>query len=345
MKLQFDDARNDRVVEDIIDPALPIIDAHHHLIDGDHSYMYREFFADLNAGHRVYASVYLQCRAMYDAEASMEMAPVGETSFASGVAAMAASGDYGNHRALAAIVGYAEMRLGAAIRPVLEAHIEAGAGRFKGIRFGTLDHDDSRLALVPFKLPKGILGSTNFREAFKLLAPLNLSFDAFVYFTQLDEVYDLAKAFPQTTIVLNHIGMPCFMGPYEGKADEVFAIWRRGMARVAECPNVFVKLGALGMADFFGFDFGKRAEAASSAELAAAWKPLITPCIEIFGPERCMFESNFPVDKRSASYRTIWNTFKRIVADASQADKAHLFSGAAARAYRLEAIRAQFEAS
>jgi predicted TIM-barrel fold metal-dependent hydrolase len=305
--------------------------------------MYREFFADLNSGHRVYASVYLQCRAMYDAEASMEMAPVGETSFAAGVAAMAASGDYGNHRALAAIVGYAEMRLGAAIQPVLEAHIEAGAGRFKGIRFGTLDHDDPRLALVPFKLPKGLLGSTKFRDAFGLLAPLNLSFDAFCYFTQLDEIYDLARAFPQTTIVLNHTGMPCFMGPYEGKRDEVMSAWRAGLTKVAQCPNVFIKLGALGMADFFGFDFGRRTEAASSEELAAAWRPLIIPCIEIFGAERCMFESNFPVDKRSCSYRTIWNVFKRIAANASRDEKSHLFSGAAARAYKLETLRAQFE--
>ncbi|HWM48476.1 MAG TPA: amidohydrolase family protein [Xanthobacteraceae bacterium] len=317
--------------EDVIEPALPIIDPHHHLWDRDNRYLFHDLLDDTGSGHNVRATVYIQCRSMYRANGSEALAPVGETEFVNGVAAMSASGHYGDMRACAGIVGHADLRLGARVRDVLEAHM-AASSRFRGIRYSTPWDEDVRL--TPVRPPQGIMADATWREGFGQLAPLGLSYDALLFHTQLGELADLARAFPQTTIVLNHVGCPIGIGPYANRRDEVFAAWRASIGALARCENVVVKLGGLGM-HVFGFRFDKRPDPPLSAELADAWRPYVDVCIEAFGPRRAMFESNFPVDKISCSYKVIWNALKRLASGYRADEKAALFHDTAARVYRL----------
>jgi predicted TIM-barrel fold metal-dependent hydrolase len=325
-------AQND---EDVIDPKLPIVDPHHHLWDRDNRYLFDDLLDDTGSGHNIRSTVYIQCRSMYRANGPVELQPIGETEFVNGVAAMSASGHYGDMRACAGIVSHADLRLGARVRDVLEAHAVAGGGRFCGIRFSTPWDQD--VQLTPMRPDKGIMLDPKWREGFAQLAPLNLAFDALLLHTQLGELTDLARAFPQTTIVLNHVGCPMGLGPYAGKREEVFAQWRSGIAELATCQNVVVKLGGFGM-HIFGFSLDKRSAPPPSTELAEIWKPYYETCLAAFGPKRAMFESNFPVDKISCSYKVIWNTFKRMAANCSAAEKADLFHDTAARVYRLPKV-------
>ncbi len=326
----------DRRREEIIEPDLPIVDPHHHLVDRPETgrYLLPELLADLGSGHNVTATVYLEWLSMYRATGLVELRPVGEIEFANGVAAMAASGTYGETRVCAGIVGYADLALGAAVEKVLEAMIAVGGGRFRGIRFITASHPDQAAWGSVITRPEGLLREKRVREGFGRLAPLGLSFDAWMYHTQLGELIDLARAFPETSIVLDHVGGPIGLGRYAGKRDEVFAEWSARIRELAGCPNVHIKLGGLGMR-MFGFDLHTRDLPPSSEELAAAWRPYVETCIAAFGPERAMFESNFPVDKGSCGYAALWNAFKRIAAGCSAAEKQALFSGTATRFYRL----------
>jgi predicted TIM-barrel fold metal-dependent hydrolase len=317
--------------EDVIDPALPIIDPHHHLWDRDSRYLLDDLLDDTGSGHNIHSTVFIQCRSMYRADGPEEMKPLGETEFVNGVAAMSASGHYGEMRACAGIVGHANLALGGPVRAVLETHI-AASSRFRGIRYST--PWDKDVQLTPLRPQQGIMLDRTWREGFAELAPLNLAFDALLFHTQLAELTDLAREFPQTTIVLNHVGCPIGLGPYAGKRDEVFGAWRAAIMELARCENVVVKLGGLGM-PVFGFDLDKREKPPSSDELAKAWMPYVDTCIGAFGPQRAMFESNFPVDKVSCTYKVMWNALKRLAAGASAGDKAALFSGTAARVYRL----------
>jgi predicted TIM-barrel fold metal-dependent hydrolase len=272
--------------------------------------------------------------AMYRAHGPAELRPVGEVEFANGVAAMTASGGYGNRQVCAGIVGYADLALGGAVEKVLEAQIAAGGGRFRGIRFITATNPDQARWGSMVNRPAGLLLDRRVREGFARLAPLGLSFDAWLYHTQLGDLVDLARAFPDTLIVLDHVGGPIGLGRYAGRRDEVFAEWRARIGELAACPNVYIKLGGLGMR-MFGFTVHAHELPPSSEELAAAWRPYIEACIAAFGPERAMFESNFPVDKGSCSYHVLWNAFKRIAAGCSAAEKAALFSTTAVKFYRL----------
>ena len=322
--------------EPALEPDLPIIDPHHHLIDRPESgtYLLRDILADIDSGHHVVATVYLEWLSMYRAQGPVEMRPVGEIEFANGIAAMCASGGYGTPRVCAGIVGHGELTLGARVQPVLEAMIAAGNGRFRGIRFITAsDPDQSQWGSVVGR-PQGWLLDKTVREGFARLAPLGLSFDAFMYHPQLGDLLDLARAFPQTPIVLNHVGGAIGLGRYAGQRDAVFADWRAKIQALASCPNVHVKLGGMGM-KMFGFDFHERELPPSSELLAAAWRPYVETCIEAFGAARAMFESNFPVDKGSYSYGVFWNACKRLAQGASAREKADLFHGAASRFYRL----------
>jgi predicted TIM-barrel fold metal-dependent hydrolase len=262
------------------------------------------------------------------------MRPVGEVEFANGVAAMAASGGYVKTQVCAGIVGYADLALGARVEPVLEAMITAGGGRFRGIRFISASHPDDAARGSSVNRSAALLLDGSVREGFARLHPLGLSFDTFMYHTQLADLVNLARAFPDTPIVLNHVGGPIGIGPYAGRRDEVFAAWRAQITELAGCPNVHVKLGGLGMR-LFGFDVHAGDLPPSSEQLAAAWRPYIDTCIAAFGPHRAMFESNFPVDKGSCGYQALWNAFKRIAAGASTDEKAALFAGTASRFYRL----------
>ncbi len=276
---------------------------------------------------------------MYRKHGPAEMAPVGEVEFVNGIAARSASGTYGNCRVAEAIIGHADLTLGARVRDVLEAQIRAGGGRFRGIRYGvSSDASPAISKFVSRVVPPHLVRDPTFRQGFAQLAPLGLSFESWQYHPQLPDAIDLARAFPDTTIILNHVGGVLGVGPYAGHREEIRTGWRKDIAELAKCPNVNVKLGGIGMTSF-GFNFHERGVPPSSQDLAAAWRQYVEPCIEAFGPSRCMFESNFPPDKQSCGYTELWNAFKRITAGASAADKAALYAGTAARVYRLTPVR------
>lgn len=322
--------------EEVIDPRQVIVDAHHHLYDRPGiRYLQDDMLADLGGGHDVRATVFVQARAMYRARGPEAFKPVGETEFANGVAAMSASGQYGATQLCAGIVGAADLMLGAAVQPVLEAHIAAAPARFRGIRHMVAWDADSSLLNPAYEVSEDMMASSQFLAGFRCLAPLNLSFDAWLYFHQLPRLGKLARKFPDTSIVLDHCGGILGIGPYAGAGDEVFRRWKSGMRDLAACPNVRVKLGGLGMR-ISGFGFDTLERPASSEQLARCWRPWMETAIELFGAGRCMFESNFPVDKGAFSYGVGWNAMKRISAGASQDEKDALFWRSAARVYRLD---------
>ncbi len=324
----------DRRREEILEPDLPIVDPHHHLWDRPGwRYLLDELLADLNSGHRIVATVFLQCRAMHRADGPEALRPVGETEFVNGVAAMSASGGYGPARVCAGIVGHADLTLGSAAREVLEAHLRAGGGRFRGIRHSAAW--DASMAHPANAPSPGLYADARFREGFGQLASLGLSFDAWLYHPQLPELTALSRAFPGTPIVLNHVGGPLGTGPYAGRRDAVFAEWSASIRELAACPDVRVKLGGLGMPRA-GFGFHEQPEPPSSEQLAAAMRPYVETCIAAFGAERCMFESNFPVDKESYSYAVYWNACKRLAQGAGAEERAALFRVTASRFYRLD---------
>ena len=331
--------RNDwlaKRIEEILEPELPIIDPHHHLWDKPrYTYLFPDLLADVGSGHKIVATMYEQAREMYRPGGPEELQSLGETEFVNGVAAMSASGKYGPTRCIAGIVGFVDLRLGSRAKGVLERHIAVSDNRLRGIRNGSTWSDDPTLKTFTAGGPPGLLLDKTFREGFAALAALDLTFDGWMFQTQLGDLADLAKAFPQARIVLNHVGGPVAIGPYAGKRDEAFAAWRAGIQQIAGFPNTYVKLGGLGM-KMIGFDFFNNPEPPSSQDLEKAWRPYVETCIAAFGPQRSMFESNFPVDKGTCSYQVLWNAFKRIAAGYSADEKTALFSGAAKRAYRLE---------
>jgi predicted TIM-barrel fold metal-dependent hydrolase len=325
--------------EAALEPDLPIIDPHHHLWDTPQRghYFLPELLADIGGGHNIVATVFLECQAMYRKHGPAEMAPVGEVEFVNGVAAMSASGNYGPCRVAEGIIGYADLRQGARVRDVLEAEIAVAGGRFRGIRQGVAwDEHDLISRHASRKVPLHLVRDKTFREGFAQLARLGLSFESWQYHPQLPDAVDLARSFPDTTIILDHVGGVLGVGPYAGRRQEILDSWRKDIRAMADCPNVNVKLGGLGMTSF-GFDFHERDVPPSSEDLAAAWRPYVETCIEAFGVNRCMFESNFPPDKQSCGYTELWNAFKRITANASAAEKTALYGGTAARVYRLTA--------
>jgi predicted TIM-barrel fold metal-dependent hydrolase len=336
----FADPREDWLAlhrEEVLDPARPVVDPHHHLWDrGGQRYLIEELAADIASGHNIVATVYVDCRSMYRADGPEAFRPIGEVEFANGVAAMSASGAYGKASICAGIVSHVNLLLGEDARAVLEAEIAAGNGRFRGIRHSSAWDADPDVAGMYATRPKGLLLDPTFRKGFACLAPLGLSFDAWLFHPQLGEFIDLARAFPDTRIILDHCGGPVGIGSYAGRREENFAVWKASIKQVAKCSNVTIKLGGLAMR-LLGYDFHERPKPPSSEEAASAWRPYIETCIDAFGPERCMFESNFPPDKGQCSYQVIFNAFKRIAAQYSEAEKSDLFSGTATRAYRLAA--------
>ena len=339
----------------------PIIDSHHHLWDrsrldlhnmsfAEHGfsemlrqrprYLLDELLADTQAGHDIRATVFIECRSMYRAHGPAARRCVGETEFVNGVAAMAASGVYGPMQACAGIVGHADLRLGANVGVVLDAHIAAGGGRFRGIRqSAAFDTDADVLGPLSSRdMPAGLLADADFRAGFAELAPRGLSFDAWVLEPQLPEVIDLARAFPQTTIVLDHVGSPVGVGAYTGQRAARFEGWREQITALARCENVVAKLGGLGM-PFPGFAWSYANRADDYVALAETWAPYLRTCIEAFGVARCMFESNFPVDHFTCDYTTLWNALKYGVRDGSAAEKDALFFDTANRVYRLGLTR------
>ena len=326
--------------EDILEPDLPICDPHHHLWHFPTSrYLLEDLLADIGpgdgpGGHKVESTVFVECTAFYRLRGPEPMKVVGETEFVAGVAAMADSGYYGPVRACEGIVGRADLCLGKAVDEVLKAHIVAAGGRFSGIRHAGGWDAIGAIRNSHTDPPEDLYLEPEFRAGFARLAPNGLTFEAWQYHPQLPDVLDLARAFPGTPIMLNHVGGPLGIGPYAGRRDEVFTTWREGIRNLGACPNVWVKLGGLGMA-VYGFEFHRREPRPGSAKIAEAWRPYIETCIEAFGTDRGVFESNFPVDKVSCSYNTLWNVFKHITSGASAEEKARLYRDNARAFYRL----------
>lgn len=320
------------LTETPLDPALPICDAHHHLWERPPDrYLLDDWLGDLRSGHNVVATVGVECGYGYRTGGPENLKPVGETEFLEAVASQAESDPSIEAKVVAAIVGFADLTLGDGVAAVLEAHRAASPTRFRGIRHSTTWDASGALRS---DAPQGLLADARFRRGFAWLKKFDLSFDAWLYHPQLSELTDLARAFPDTTIVLNHLGAPLGIGPYAGKRDEVFQHWRRGIGELAACPNVAVKLGGLG-SERSGYDWHQRKDPPSSVEVAVALRPYFEWCIEKFGVERCMFESNFPVEKRANSYIVVWNAFKCITVRYSAAERAALFRDTAARVYRI----------
>lgn len=324
--------------EPVIEPELPIVDPHMHFWDHKTGYKYyvEEFARDIAAsGHNVEATVFVECHAMYRASGPEHLKCVGETEFAVGMAAMAASGKYTSSRAAAAIVGCADLTLGERTRETLEAHMEAANGRFRGVR-QRAKWDPDPVVRGPVSADHaGLYLDPEFGEGLDLLTSMGLSLDASIFHPQLPDVAALARAHPDASIVVVHTGSPVGHSSYAGKEAEVHANWLAGMKELAKCPNVSIKMGGLLMC-LGNFDFTTADAPPTSDQLAQLWRPFIEPCIELFGAHRCMASSNFPVDKAGVPYGTLWNMFKRLTAGCSADEKKMIFSGTARRIYRLD---------
>ena len=324
--------------EDTLEPDLPICDPHHHFWDFREiripyqRYLLHELSADVNSGHNITSTVFIETRSMYRADGPEDLRCVGEVEFVQGLAAASASGVYGPCRAASAIVGNASLRLGEAVEPVLDALQAASPNRFRGIRQSAAwdPHPD-----VEDRAEQGVLANEKFRAGAKVLASKGLSLENTCFFPQLSELADFANAVPDLTIVLNHIGGLYRVGPYGNRDDEVIPQWREGIATVAQCPNIVLKLGGVGQPRY-GFDWYAYERPIGSEELAGHLAPLFNYCIEQFGPDRCMFESNFPPDKVSYSYNVLFNAFKRMSQGYSPSERASLFHDTAARVYRID---------
>ena len=327
--------------EPALEPEVPICDPHHHFWDlrteriPNQRYLLHDLVADISSGHNVRSTVFVEARSMYRADGPDEMRPVGEVEFVQGLAAASASGLYGPARAAAAIVGHANLNLGEAVEPVLEALQAASPNRFRGIRHSVTWDPHPEVENTAAQKMEGQLASDNFRAGARVLARMGLSLEGWLFFPQMPELADLARAVPDLTIILNHIGGLLRVGPYANRDDEVLGIWRSGIATVADCPNVCVKLGGIGMPRT-GFDWHARMKPIGSEELAESMGPFMTYCIEQLGPDRCMFESNFPVDKVSYSYNVMYNAFKRLSRGYSVSERAAMFHDTAARVYRMD---------
>lgn len=324
-----------RTQEEALDPGLAVCDPHHHLWDLPGSrYLVEEFASDVAGGHRVTSTVFVECVQAYRSDGPPVLRPVGETEFVERLA----SGGHGIAPATeiaAGIVGFADLTLGAGVRAALEAHL-AASRRFRGIRYASAWDASAEIRPAHTHPPPGLLLDARFREGFACLRELGLSFDAWLYHRQFPELADLARAFPDTTIVLDHMGGPLGIGPYAGRREEELAAWRDAIAGLAGCDNVVVKLGGRSMT-MSGFGWHRREVPPGSEELAAAMAPYFETCIEHFGVRRCMFESNFPMDRVSCSYTVLWNAFKRVIRGYTDEERGALLHDTAARVYRLAA--------
>jgi predicted TIM-barrel fold metal-dependent hydrolase len=327
------DQWRDSHTEDIVDPDRPIIDSHHHLFKAGTRwgvYALEDLWADTDSGHNIEKTVFIDCRYSYRADGPERMKPVGETEAACEVAGESAKAE--GKATIAGIVSHADLLLGEAVEPVMAAHTQAGRGLFRGIRhMGVFDSTDSmpNTSLIPCPY-----GEASFRSGVRTIGRLGYTYDAFHFFHQNQDFCELAQACPDTKMILNHFAFPVGVGAYAGKQEEVFKHWKEGIAAVARCTNVVAKLGGLAMPEC-GFGWESREAPPTSDEFVEAQKRYYLHTIECFGPSRCMFESNFPVDKVSISYPVMWNGMKKIVADFFEDEKHEMFYGTAARVYRV----------
>ena len=323
-----------QVQEEPLEPELPICDAHHHLWDRPTSRYLIDDLVEDAADNNIVSTVFVECMASYREDGPEDMKPVGETVYIDALAAECLADPSRKMACSAAIIGYADMRLGDAVAPVLEAHREASPDRFRGTRHGVGWDEHPDVPNSHTKPKKGQLLDSTFREGVACLEKQGLLYEVYLYHTQLLELSGLARAFPDLTVVMNHFGGPLGVGPYDVRSDEVMSVWKKGIAELAACPNVVAKLGGIAMPRN-GFGWHERDVPPTSQELADATRPYYLYTIEQFGPSRCMFESNFPVEKQSCSYTVLWNSFKRIAAGFSAPEKAALFRETAERVYGI----------
>ena len=322
------------VREDAIDPEREIIDPHHHLwrVSGLPTYVLEDLWQDTQSGHNIVKTVFMECGAEYRADGPEHLRVVGETEFVRGLA-MASAGQ--GKAEIAGIIGHADLDQDESLlREILQRHEHAGGGLFRGIRHGGAHDPGKNLGWLNATPHADLFQRDAFRRGVNVLGELGYTYDSWHYHFQNDAFADLAEAAPQTTIVLDHFGTPCGVGDYAGRAAEVFSQWQASISRLAECPNVVAKIGGLAM-PVNGFDWNNRDVPPTSDEVVNAQRGYYQHTIDAFGPDRCMFESNFPVDKLSLSYNVYWNAMKKIAAQYSAEEQQQMFYGTAQRIYRL----------
>jgi len=328
------DAWINQVTETALDPELPICDAHHHLWPGTgHTgwpYLLDDLHRDTNAGHNISQTVFLECHAEYRQQGPVHLRSVGEVEFVSKLAEQSANGPGAT---IAAIVGNADVSLGDAVEEVLGLLEEAGRGRFRGIRYSTAQDSHPPLQM----LASAAMDDPRYLKGVRRVGLLGYSYDAMVYHPQLRDLVKVVRACPETPIIINHLGCILGTGPYKNQRKQILLQWFAAMRELAACPNTYLKLGGIGM-PMMGFRWDKQPIPPTSAELAAPWAEPVQQMIDLFGADRCMFESNYPVDKRGAGYVVLWNAFKRITHHYSARDKLNLFHNTAARAYRIPEV-------
>jgi L-fuconolactonase len=323
-----------QIIEKPLDPSLPICDAHHHLwYSSENDYTVENLLQDFSGGHNIRKTVFIESRMMLKQDAPTEMKPVGETEFVSEVTSRFTSGTAGTPVVAAGIIGFSDLTIGASVAPVLEAHIYAGKNRFRGIRYITA-WDASPELKSRWEVPRGLLMDKKFRQGFAMLHRYNLSFDAWLYHTQLMELADLAREFPYVPIIIDHAGGPLGIGLYATNRETVFSEWKQRISALSSFDNVYIKLGGLGMR-ICGYGWNEKDKPPDSSELARTFEPYFMWCIERFGVDRCLFESNFPVDKASYSYTVLWNAFKRMTKNFSYEERLALFHDTASAVYSL----------
>ncbi len=324
----------DQVEEEIVDPARAIVDPHHHLWrhPGLSPYLLDDLWADTGSGHNIEKTVFMECGAEYRSEGPDPLRSLGEVEFVVDLAAQSAQGGEGRAE-IAALVSHVDLRL-ADVEDVLAQHCETSRGLFRGIRHAGARDENKKDLMIPGRAPEGLYEDPDYRRGVALLGRLGQSFDTWHYHHQNPAFAELARAVPDTPMVLDHFGTPLGVGPYAGRREEIFEQWQKDVAEIAQCENVYAKLGGLAMPDN-GFGWMGREKPPSSDEFVAVQSRYYLHMIECFTPARCMFESNFPVDKFSLSYPVLWNGLKKIVADFSEDEKDSLFRGTATEVYRL----------
>ena len=330
-----------QVVEPILEPNLPIIDPHHHLwpspleenkIPVKSHYLLEDLWKDTESGHNIIKTIFVECGQGYYKTGPELLKPVGETEFVLGIAKK--SRENTSKAQISGIVGHADLMLGKSVKETLEAHQEKGEGLFKGVRH-TAGWDQSEEIRNSHSKPiRHIYLDDDFQDGVEQLEKLEMSLDAWHYHTQIKELTLLAKTFPNLIIIHNHFGGPLGIGPYEGNRDKIFNHWKEDIFELSGCKNVVSKLGGMAM-PINGWDWHKRNKPATSNELVLAQKEYYLHVIDSFGSERCLFESNFPVDKQSISYPVLWNAFKKLTFNFSEKDKNQLFYETAARVYKI----------
>lgn len=326
--------------EEAIEPGMPILDAHFHIWDKppqrpEESYLCEDFQADRRLGHNIVGAVYVECNAYYRADGPVPLRPVNETLFINAENERLARA--GAAPLCEAIIGHANLSLGRAVGDVLDAHLDASPLRFRGIRHSTVWDELPELRYGFVSIERAQAASAAFRDGAACLAERGLTFDAWVYHPQLHEIRDLARSLPQLAIVVDHLGGPLGVGPYAAAREDSVAAWKRGLAELAACPNVSLKLGGMAMR-CMGLGLSSRPGPPSSQEMAALTAPFYHFAIDTFGPDRCMFESNFPVDKEGVAYSALWNSFKLLSKRYTPAERSAMFHGTAARVYSIQGV-------